>query len=119
MIISYITLLPIDKAPADAVHNGNTIKPIPVRLNVIELNFVAIITNASYDFNFVVNVLFFSLFSLYLLFLSLKYIMFPLMLLIWLLKLFTSFDFLSNRCSKSIIFSDGAEGYNLPVFASI
>ena len=45
MITSYNTLLPIGKAHADAVDIGITIKPIPVRDNVIELDVVAIITN--------------------------------------------------------------------------
>ena len=55
MIISYITLLPIDIPHAVAVDIGIAINPIPVRLNVIELDVVAI-TNASNDFNIVVNV---------------------------------------------------------------
>ena len=59
MIISYSTLLPIDKAHADAVDIGIIIKPMPVRLNVMELDVVAIITNVSNDFSIVVIVLFF------------------------------------------------------------
>ena len=59
MIISYSTLLPLDKAHANAVDIDITIKPIPVRLNAIELDVVAIITNVSNDFNIVVNVLYF------------------------------------------------------------
>ena len=51
MITSYNTLLPIDKAHADAVEKGMTIKPISVTLHVIELNVVAIITNVSNDFS--------------------------------------------------------------------
>ena len=46
-----------------------------------------------------------------------KKVIIPLILLIWLLKLFTSFNFLSNRCSKSL-FASGAGGYNLSVFCS-
>ena len=57
MIISYITLLPIDKPHAVAVGIGIAIKPIPVRDKVIELDVVAIITNVSNDFSFVVIVL--------------------------------------------------------------
>ena len=45
MIASYKTFLPIDKAHADAVDLGITMKPIPVRVNVIEVDVVAIITN--------------------------------------------------------------------------
>ena len=54
MIISYNTSLPIDKAHAVVVDIGITIKPIPVRLKVIELDVVAIITNVSNDFSIVV-----------------------------------------------------------------
>ena len=72
MITSYNTLLPIDKAHAYAVDTGITIKPIPVRLNVIELDVVAIIANVSNDFSIVVIVLYFLYFFFDLLFLSLK-----------------------------------------------
>ena len=72
MIISYSTLLRIDKAHADAVDIVITIKPIPVGLNVIELDVVTIITNVSNDFNIVVIILYFFYFFLDLLFLSLK-----------------------------------------------
>ena len=47
-------------------------------------------------------------------FLPLIYVIISLMLLVWLVKLLTSF-FFSNCCSKSISFSNGAEGYNLSV----
>ena len=57
MIISYSTFLPIDKAHADAVDIGLTIKPIPVRERVIELDIVTIITNVSNDFSIVLIVL--------------------------------------------------------------
>ena len=46
----------MDKAHVDAVYIGITIKPIPVRDNVIELDVVAIITNVSNDFSIVVIV---------------------------------------------------------------
>ena len=59
MIISYNTLLIIDNPHAVAVDIGITIKPIPVRLNVIELYVVAIITIVSNDFSVVVIVLYF------------------------------------------------------------
>ena len=42
MIISYITLLPIDNAQADAVGFRIAINPAPVRLSVIELDVFAI-----------------------------------------------------------------------------
>ena len=51
MIISYISLLPIDNRHAVAIDIGIAIKPIPVTLKVIELDVVAIITNASNDFS--------------------------------------------------------------------
>ena len=72
MIISYSTLLPIDKPHVVAVDIGITIKPIPVRDKVIELDVVAIITNVSKDFSIVVIVLYFLYFFYDLLFLSLK-----------------------------------------------
>ena len=75
MITSYNTLLPIDKAHADAVDIGITIKPIPVIDSVIELDVVAIITNASNDFNNVVVVLYFFYFFRDLLLLSSKFVM--------------------------------------------
>ena len=52
-------------------------------------------------------------------FFSLKYVIISLMLLTWLLKLFTSFLFFSNRFSNSIFSNNGAEGYNLSVFVSL
>ena len=119
MITSFITLIPIDKPHAVAVDNGIAIKPIPVRLKVIELDVVAIITNVSNDFSIVVNALYFFYFFLDLLFLSLKYVIISLMFLIWLLKLLTSVVFFSSRFSKSIFSNNGAEGYNLSHFCSI
>ena len=59
MITSYNTLLPCDNRHAVAVNTGMPIKPIPVRLNVIELDVVALITNVSNDFIILVIVLFF------------------------------------------------------------
>ena len=70
MITSYNTLLPIDKAHANDVDIGVTIKPVPVRLNVLEFDVVAIITNVSNDFSIVVIVLYFLFFFFDLLFLS-------------------------------------------------
>ena len=57
MILSYITFLPIDVPHAVANDIGFANSPIPVRLNVIELDVVAILPNVSNDFNIVVNVL--------------------------------------------------------------
>ena len=92
MIISCSTLLPIDKPHAVAVDIGITINTIPVRDKVIELDVVAIITNVSNGFCIVVIVLYFLFFFFDLLFLSLKSVIISLMLLIWLLKLLTSFN---------------------------
>ena len=72
MITSYKILLPIDKAHADAVDIDVTIKPIPVRDKVIELDVVAIITNVSNDFGIKTIVLYFFYFFFEMLFLSLK-----------------------------------------------
>ena len=74
MIISFITFLLIDNPHADAVVIGITIKPIPVRDKVIELDVVAIITNVSNDFNIVVIVLYVLFFFLDLLILCSKYV---------------------------------------------
>ena len=57
MIISYSTFLPIYNPHSVAVDKGITIKSIPVRDNVIELDVVALITNVSNDFGIVVSVL--------------------------------------------------------------
>ena len=43
MIISYITLLPIDNPHAVAVDIGTAFNPIPLTLNLLELDVVAII----------------------------------------------------------------------------
>ena len=59
MVTSYNNLLPIDKAHADAVDKGITIKPILVNDKVIELDVVAIITKVSNDFSIVFIVLYF------------------------------------------------------------
>ena len=59
MIISKSTLLPIDNPHVVAIDIDITIKPIPVRLKVIELDAVSIMTNVSNDFLFVVIVLYF------------------------------------------------------------
>ena len=87
MIISYTILIPIDNSHSVAVDRGIAIKPFPVSDNVIELDVVATITNVSNDFNIVFIVFYFLYSFLDLLFLSLKYVIFPLMLLIWLIKL--------------------------------
>ena len=73
MVISYITLLPIDNLHAVAFDIGIANDPIPVRLNVLELDVVAMITNLPYDCNNVVNVFYFFYLFLCLSFSSLKY----------------------------------------------
>ena len=72
MITSYITLLPIDKAHANAVDIRITIKPIHVTDNVIELDVVVLITIVSSDFSSVVIVSYFLYFFFDLIFFSLK-----------------------------------------------
>ena len=57
LITPYITLLPIDSPHLVAVDIGIAIKPIPMRLKVIELDVVSKLTNVSNDFNIVVSVL--------------------------------------------------------------
>ena len=74
IIISYITLLPIHNPHAVADDKGIAINPIPLRLNVVELDVVAIKRNVSNDFNIVVSVFYFLYFFFDLLFLSLKYV---------------------------------------------
>ena len=65
-ITSCNTLLPIDKAHADVVDIGITIKTIPVRDKLIELDVVTIVTEVSNDFDIVVTVLYYLyLFSSY------------------------------------------------------
>ena len=59
MFISYITLLPIDNPNALAFDIVIVTKPILVRLNVIELEDVAILTKVSNEFIIVVSVFFY------------------------------------------------------------
>ena len=59
MIISTITLIPIDNPHDVAVDIVITIKPISVRLNVKELVVVAILTVVSIDFIFLVIIFFY------------------------------------------------------------
>ena len=103
MIISHITLLPLDNPHTVPVDFDIAISPTPVRLNVLELDVVSIITNVSIDFNIVVNVLYFLYFFLDLLFFSLKYVNISLSLLIWLLKLLTSLNFFSLLSSIIVV----------------
>ena len=64
MIISYTTFLPIDNPHAVAVDIGIANNPIPVRLNLKELDVVAIIANVSIALDIVVIVLYFLYFFL-------------------------------------------------------
>ena len=72
MIISYFTLLLSVIPQTTEIDIGIAIKPIPVRLNVVELDFVPIKRTLSIDFSIVVIVLCFLYFFFDLLFLSLK-----------------------------------------------
>ena len=112
-------LLPNDIVQAIPADIGKTISPIPVIDRVIEVDVAAMITILSLDSNIVFRVLYFLYFFLDLWFLSLKYVIISLMLLIWLLKLFTSLIFFSNRFSKSIFSNKCADSYNLSHFCSI
>ena len=113
------TLLPNDRVHAIPADIGEIIKPKPVTDKVIEVDVAAMITILSTDSNTAFRVLKFLYFFFDLWFLSLNYVIISLMLLTWLLKLLTSFIFFSNRFSKSIFSNNGADGYNLSVFASI
>ena len=99
MIILYNTLLPNDKVQATPADIGKITKPTPVNDKVIEVDVAPMITIESTDSIIVVIVLYFSYLYFDLWFLSLKYVIISLMLLMWLLKLFTSFIFFSNLCS--------------------
>ena len=103
MIIPHSTLLPIDNEQVDAVEIGITIKPIPLRDKIIELDVVAIITIVLTDFNIVVKVLYFLYFLFDLLFLSLKYVIISLVLLIKLLKQTRSLVCFCHICSWSTL----------------
>ena len=70
-----------------------TINPTPIKDDVIELDVVVIITIVTIDFVIVNNPLHFFDFFFALWFLSLKYVIISLILLIELLKLLTSFNF--------------------------
>ena len=59
MIISFITSLPIDKAHAVAVDIGIANNPIPVRLNEMKVDVVAITTNVPIGFKIVFLVFYF------------------------------------------------------------
>ena len=120
MIISFISLLPVDNEQVDAVDFGIATNAIPERDSIIEVEVMAEITNVSTDFNIVVSVLYFFYLFSYLLFLSLKHVINSPVLLIEILKLFTSFIFFPSLCSRSIfLYSSGADGYILSVFCSI
>ena len=112
------TLLPKDREQAIPADFGNIIKPTPVTDRVIEVDVAPMITILSTDSNIVFRVLYFfyPFFDLFVL--SFKYKIISLMLLIRLLKLFTSFFFFSNRFSKSLFSKNGAEGYNSSHFCS-
>ena len=56
---SHITFIPIDDPHTVAVDFGIANNPIPVRLNLIELDAVAKLTNVSNDFKIEVSVLYF------------------------------------------------------------
>ena len=112
------TLLLIDRTHALPAVIGNIFKPLPVIDKIIEADVAPILTIQSTDSIDVLRDLYFLYFFFDLCCLFLNYVIISLQLLIWLLKLFTSFVFISNPCSKSC-FSSGADGYNLFVLCSI
>ena len=79
-------LLPNDKVHATPADIGKTIRLIPVIDKVIEVDVSPMITIESTDSNTVFKVLYFLYLFFDLLFLSLKKVIFSLMMLIWLLK---------------------------------
>ena len=90
----YITLLLIANPQAIPVDSGVTIKPIPGRDNVIELDIVAITKCVSNDFNIIVNYLYFLFFFFDFKTLSLKQVIISVLLIVELLNIFTSLKFL-------------------------
>ena len=86
------TLLPNGRVQAIPTDFGKTIKSTPVIDKVIEIDVTPMITILSTDSNIVLRE--FHILNIFfdLLFLCLKYVIISLMLLIWLLKLLTSFN---------------------------
>ena len=119
IIILSITLLPNDRVQAIPADIAKIIKPTPVIDRDIEVQVAAMTMIESTSSNTMFRVLNFLYIFLDLLFLSLKYVIISVRLLMWLLKLLTSFNFCSNSFSKSIFSNNGAEDYNLSVFVSI
>ena len=87
MINSCNTLLLIANPQTIPLDIGITIKSIPVRLNVIDFDVVAILTNVSKDFNILDNILYFIFCFVDLWFLFLKYVILALIFLIQSVKL--------------------------------
>ena len=87
------TLLPNDRVQAIPADIGKTIKLTPVIDKVIEVDVAPMIIILSTDSNTVFRILYFLFLFFNLIFLFLKYVINSLLLLIWLLKLSTSFNF--------------------------
>ena len=108
MIILCDTLLPNGRAHAIPADVGKKVNPIPFIDKFIDVDVAPIVTFSSVDSKIVFRVLkklyFFFEFCL----LSLKYVTVSSMSLIEVMKLFTSSDFFSNLCYKSL-FSNGAD----------
>ena len=86
-------MLPNDRVQAIPADIGEKVKSITVIDKVIDVDVAPIITSVSTDSNIVFKVLWFLYLSYYLRFLSLRYVMVSLRLLMWLLKLLTLFIF--------------------------
>ena len=117
IINSCKTLLVRDKVHAIPACFGKTFKSIPLIDKIIKFDVTPMIKIVSTDSSVVFRILNYLYLFFNLSFLSLKYVIICLMLLICLLKLFTSFNLFPKLCSKSIL-SIGAARYNLSVFWS-
>ena len=105
MNIPYNTLFLTDSPHAIPVDIGITIKPIPVRLNIIELDVVVLLTILSNDFIIVVNVLFFLtfLFGTVVFIFEICNHFFNIVDMVFIAIYIICF--FSNRCSKSLFFN--------------
>ena len=114
MTIPNVTLLPIDNPHAFAADIVIPINQVPVTDKLIELDFLANITTLLNDFILVVNIYFVFIFFLRFMDLIFEVSNHFLLILIELLKLFTSLVLFSSLCSKS--WSDVFKGINGYIF---
>ena len=93
------TLLPNGRVHAIPAVIGKAIKPIPITDRVIEVDVVPVIGTESTDSKIVLSVFYFLYFFFFIYGFFWKYVIISLMLLVRLLKLFLSLNFLSKLCS--------------------